>query len=139
MTPGEMIDGQSCQKARMMRRISPSIRHTLIVAGLVALAVVVAMALAAGLGLSRAHHVLTRSGYSQEQLAIATRIEAEVNAYVARVALGSAQERVSGSAEIESLLAHYAASIREEHRFLAANGENDDAENELASFDHDRL
>ncbi|WP_206244807.1 sensor histidine kinase [Novosphingobium terrae] len=132
-----MTHGQSCHKARAMRRISPSIRHTLILAGVVALAVVVAVALAAGLGLSRAHHVLTRSGYSQEQLAIATRLEAEVNAYVARAALATApraaQERADDRAGIEALLAQYAASIRAEHRFLAEAGEKDDADSELAT------
>lgn len=132
---GEMTDGQSQAQARTMRRISPSIRHTLIVAGMVTLAVVAAVALAAGLGLNRAHHVLTRSGYSQEQLAIATQLEAEVNAYVARAALGppQPQERAADSARIAALLAHYTASIRAEHQFLAQDGATDDAESELAT------
>lgn len=116
--------------------MTPSIRYTLIIAGMSALAVVVIAALAAGIGLHRSHQVLTRSGFSQEQLAIATELEAGVNAYAARMALGTSEviERSRENRRIEGLLAHYAGSIQAEHRLLMEAGDPaDDADNELAT------
>lgn len=116
--------------------MTPSIRRMLMVAGMAALAVVVVVALMAGIGLNRAHHVLTRAGYSQEQLAIATELEAGVNAYAARAALGTshAEGRQRDARQIASLLGRYAVSIRAEHLLLTTMGDTaDDAANELAT------
>ncbi|WP_293976151.1 HAMP domain-containing sensor histidine kinase [Sphingomonas sp.] len=112
-----------------------SIRNTLIFGGLGALIVLLAVALAASTGLRRANQVLARSGYSQDQLALAMGLEAGVNTYVARAAMGiPMRARLEEREKIEALLLRYDASIRAERALLTTTGDAvDDADEELAT------
>jgi two-component system, OmpR family, sensor histidine kinase BaeS len=115
----------------------PSIRRTWILAGVAALVAVILVACTAAIGLRRAHQLLTRTGFSQEQLTFATELEAGVNTYAARAALGvlHADMKRDEGRRIVTLLARYDASIRAERLLLIANHDSaaDDEEAELAT------
>jgi signal transduction histidine kinase len=99
-----------------------SFRQALTWAGVLLLAAICAMAVAMGLGLRRADHLLDRLSQSQMQLVRVTRIEADLNALLVHLAVdepNSGREAAAAADRIEAELREYLLSIDTEGRRLA--------------------
>jgi len=92
-----------------------SFRMTLSIAGFTALAALAFMGAALGIGLARAELLLDRMSRSQTQLAMATRLEADIN----ELLMAPAGERLGVSRRIDALLGELKESVGNESRTLA--------------------
>lgn len=112
-----------------------SFRRALTIAGLTALMALALMGGVLGIGLARAEHLLDRVSRSQTQLAMATRLEADIN----ELLIAPADQRLSVSRRIDALLAALRGSVEDESKTLTGDERRRQPEEAKAVEDLQRL